>query len=64
MHKYRSEHWVVVQGIAEIEVDNKKFTLYPNQSTYIPVGSKHNLCQPGKIFIYSRNSKWNISWRR
>ena len=47
MHKYRSEHWVVVQGIAEIEVDNKKFTLYPNQSTYIPVGSKHRLSNPG-----------------
>ena len=47
LHKYRSEHWVVVQGIAEIEVDNKKFTLYPNQSTYIPVGSKHRLSNPG-----------------
>ena len=45
-HKYRAEHWVVVTGFAEVEIENKKTTLSENQSTYIPVGSKHRLSNP------------------
>ena len=46
MHKYRAEHWVVVTGTAEVEIDNKRITLNENQSTYIPLGSKHRLSNP------------------
>ena len=49
MHHHRSEHWVVVSGIAKVEVDNKIETLSENQSVYIPLGSKHRLSNPGKI---------------
>ena len=49
MHHHRSEHWIVVNGTAEIEIDNKKTLLYENQSTYIPVCKKHRLSNPGKI---------------
>ena len=49
MHHHRSEHWIVVSGTAEIEVDNKKTLLNENQSTYIPVCSTHRLSNPGKI---------------
>ena len=42
-HKHRSEHWIVVSGEAFVEIDNKNLTLGENQSTYIPVGSKHRL---------------------
>ena len=49
MHNHRSEHWIVVNGTANIEIDSKKITLYENQSTYIPLGSKHRLSNPGKI---------------
>ena len=49
MHHHRSEHWVVVSGTAKVEVDDKMLFLSENQSTYIPLGSKHRLSNPGKI---------------
>ena len=42
-HKHRSEHWVVTDGHATIEIEDKEFTLEVNQSTYIEVGQKHRL---------------------
>ncbi len=48
MHKHRSEHWVVVKGIAKVEVDHKISNLGENQSAYIPLGSKHRLTNPGQ----------------
>ena len=46
-HRHRAEHWVVVEGEAEVTCDDRVFRLYPNQSTYIPLGSKHRLANPG-----------------
>ena len=46
MHKYRSEHWIVVKGTAKVEVDKKEYFLSKNESTYIPLGSKHRLSNP------------------
>ena len=34
-HKHRSEHWVIVEGRAEVTINDKITTLGPNQSTYI-----------------------------
>ena len=48
MHHHRSEHWIVVEGIAKIEVDEKTSFLSKNESTYIPLGSKHRLSNPGE----------------
>ena len=42
-HKHRSEHWVVTDGHATIQIEDKEFTLEVNQSTYIEVGQKHRL---------------------
>ena len=42
-HKHRAEHWIVVRGVATIEIDEKKFTLQAGEYTYIPLGSKHRL---------------------
>ena len=42
-HKYRSEHWVVVSGEAEVTKGKDKFILYSNQSIYIPKGMLHSL---------------------
>jgi len=42
-HKYRSEHWVVILGIAKITCGEKVFILEKNQSTYIPKGEIHRL---------------------
>ena len=49
MHHHRAEHWVVVSGTAKVEINEKKVTLHENQSSYIPIGSKHRLSNPGKI---------------
>ena len=48
-HLHRAEHWVVLSGTAEVTLDNKKFLLTENQSTFIPIGSIHMLENPGKI---------------
>ena len=49
MHNHRSEHWIVVNGTAKVEIDDKTSFLRKNESIYIPLGSKHRLINPGKI---------------
>ncbi len=49
MHYHRSEHWVVVKGTAQITRGEETFILSENQSTYIPLGIKHRLANPGKL---------------
>ena len=46
-HTKRAEHWIVVSGTARVTRDNDVFELYANQSTYIPIGAKHRLENPG-----------------
>jgi len=48
-HNHRAEHWIVVSGTAKVEMDQNIITLYENQSSFIPLGSKHRLSNPGKI---------------
>ncbi|HEY8587574.1 MAG TPA: mannose-1-phosphate guanylyltransferase/mannose-6-phosphate isomerase [Rhodanobacter sp.] len=48
-HHHRAEHWIIVSGTAEVTCDDKVFLLGENQSTYIPLGSKHRLRNPGKV---------------
>ncbi len=47
-HAHRAEHWIVVKGVARVTRDNDVFELYENQSTYIPIGAKHRLENPGR----------------
>lgn len=47
-HKFRSEHWVVVRGVAEVINGEETLILNKNQSTYINVGTKHRLSNIGK----------------
>ena len=46
-HARRAEHWIVVRGTARVTRDNDVFELFANQSTYIPIGAKHRLENPG-----------------
>lgn len=46
-HTQRAEHWIVVSGTARVTRDNDVFELHANQSTYIPIGAKHRLENPG-----------------
>ena len=48
-HFHRAEHWVVVNGTAEVQVDDDLRLLAENESVYIPLGSKHRLINPGKV---------------
>jgi mannose-1-phosphate guanylyltransferase/mannose-6-phosphate isomerase len=49
MHHHRAEHWVVVRGTAEVTCGDKVFVLAEDQSTYIPLGQRHRLANPGRI---------------
>jgi mannose-1-phosphate guanylyltransferase len=49
MHHHRAEHWVVVRGTALVEKDGIEELVGENQSTYIPLGARHRLINPGKI---------------
>ena len=47
-HNFRTEHWIIVSGKALVEIDKEVKTLQKNESTYIPLGSKHRLSNPYK----------------
>ncbi|MEX0965176.1 MAG: mannose-1-phosphate guanylyltransferase/mannose-6-phosphate isomerase [Pseudohongiellaceae bacterium] len=42
-HQKRAEHWTALKGVSRVSCDDKEFELHPNESTYIPLGSKHRL---------------------
>ncbi len=47
MHHHRSEHWIVVSGTAKVTCDDQTFLVAANASTYIPIGTRHRLENPG-----------------
>ncbi|HEX7018452.1 MAG TPA: mannose-1-phosphate guanylyltransferase/mannose-6-phosphate isomerase [Gemmatimonadaceae bacterium] len=49
MHHHRAEHWVVVKGTARVTRGDEVFMLTENQSTFIPIGARHRLENPGTI---------------
>jgi mannose-1-phosphate guanylyltransferase / mannose-6-phosphate isomerase len=49
MHHHRAEHWIVVRGTAYVTCGDKEFYLSEDQSTYIPLGTKHRLANNGVI---------------
>ena len=49
MHHHRAEHWVVVKGTAQVTCGERVFMLHEDESTYIPMGEKHRLENPGNI---------------
>ena len=52
MHHHRAEHWVVVSGTASITRGEETFLLEENQSTYIPIGIRHRIENPGRIPLH------------
>lgn len=48
IHRHRAEHWIVVKGTAKVTNGDETFLLEENQSTYIPIGTKHRLENPKK----------------
>jgi len=52
LHHHRAEHWIVVSGTARITCGEKTFLLEENQSTYIPIGERHRIENPGRIPLH------------
>ena len=52
LHHHRAEHWVVVSGTARITRGDEVFLLEENQSTYIPIGVRHRIENPGMIALH------------
>ena len=49
MHHHRSEHWIVVDGMAKVVNGEQDLLIATNESTFIPAGHRHRLENPGKI---------------
>lgn len=47
LHHHRSEHWIVVSGVASVTIGDTEQTIGANQSVYIPAGTRHRLGNPG-----------------
>ncbi len=50
-HKYRSEHWLIAQGNAEVVINEERFKLQENQHIFIPKGAKHMLVNKGNTSL-------------
>ena len=48
-HVHRSEHWVVVKGMAKVTIGNKKILIHENESAYVPKATLHRLENTGKV---------------
>jgi mannose-1-phosphate guanylyltransferase/mannose-6-phosphate isomerase len=51
LHRRRSEHWVVVSGTAKVTRENETYLVHTNESTYIPIHTKHRLENPGEVLL-------------
>ena len=51
MHHHRAEHWIVVRGTARVTRGDETFLVAENESTYIPIGTRHRLENPGKVAL-------------
>ena len=49
MHNHRSEHWIVVEGKAKVQINDDIKLLSKNESIYIPVKSKHRLTNDSNL---------------
>jgi mannose-6-phosphate isomerase len=49
IHYHRHEHWVVVSGVAKVICGTEEIFLNPNQSTYVPAATLHQVENPGSI---------------
>ncbi len=52
LHHRRAEHWVVVAGMARITLDDRVFDLQVNEHTFIPVGARHRIENPGDKLLH------------
>ena len=51
MHHHRSEHWIVISGIAKVQRGDETIMLSKNESTYVPRFTQHRLENPGRVSL-------------
>lgn len=51
LHRRRSEHWIVVSGTAKVTKEDETYQVHTNESTFIPINTKHRLENPGEILL-------------
>lgn len=51
IHHHRSEHWVVISGIARVTRGEEVFDVHPSESTFIPISVKHRIENPGLVSL-------------
>jgi mannose-1-phosphate guanylyltransferase/mannose-6-phosphate isomerase len=51
IHRRRSEHWVVVSGVAKVTRESETYLVQNNESTFIPINTKHRLENPGEELL-------------
>lgn len=51
LHHHRAEHWIVVRGTARVTRGDDVFLVSENESTFIPLGTRHRLENPGKVSL-------------
>ena len=49
MHHHRAEHWIVVRGTAKVTRGEETYLVSENESTFIPLGTRHRLENPGRV---------------
>lgn len=49
LHRHRTEHWVVIQGNAEVTLGERRFTIHEGESAYVPRSTLHRLANPGTV---------------
>ena len=49
MHHHRAEHWIVVRGTAQVTRGDTSYLVSENESTFIPLGTRHRLENPGCV---------------
>jgi mannose-1-phosphate guanylyltransferase/mannose-6-phosphate isomerase len=47
-HRHRAEHWTVVEGVAEVTIGERTWSVHPNETAYIPVGAVHRIANPAE----------------
>lgn len=48
-HRFRAEHWIIVEGTAEVTLEDRVTMVSENQSIYVPCGARHRLRNPGNV---------------
>ena len=51
-HMHRSEHWIVVEGTAEVTIGEEVRLVTENEGVYIPLGTVHRMANRGRLPMY------------